>query len=205
MFISFEGLDCSGKTTQATLLVSRLQKLGKGVLLLREPGGTEISERIRSILLDNRHGEMSRKAELLLFSAARTQLVTQVIRPALQRGTIVICDRFHDSTSAYQGYGRGLNLDEVRMVNAIATDGTIPGLTLFIDIELDEIVRRRTRAQQSTDRMESSGRQFYENVRRGFLTLAGLEPQRFVIVNGMEKVEDIHARIWTIIQQRLSL
>jgi dTMP kinase len=203
MFITFEGLDYSGKTTQAALLVRRLQQLGREVLLLREPGGTEISEKIRTVLLDNRNREMSLKAELFLFSAARTQLVSQVIRPALQRGTIVICDRFHDSTTAYQGYGRGLNLDDVHRINAIATDGTIPDVTLFIDIVPDEIFRRRSLAGQSADRMESSGRQFYERARQGFLSLAQMESGRFVVINGMESVEIIHGHIWNAIQQRL--
>ncbi|MGA2624006.1 MAG: dTMP kinase [Bacteroidota bacterium] len=203
MFITFEGLDYSGKTTQAALLVRRLQQLGREVLLLREPGGTEISEKIRTVLLDNRNREMSLKAELFLFSAARTQLVSQVIRPALQRGTIVICDRFHDSTTAYQGYGRGLNLDDVHRINAIATDGTIPDVTLFIDIVPDEIFRRRSLAGQSADRMESSGRQFYERARQGFLSLAQMESGRFVVINGMESVEIIHGQIWNAIQQRL--
>jgi len=203
MFITFEGLDYSGKTTQAALLVKRLQQLGREVLLLREPGGTEISEKIRTILLDNRNREMSLKAELFLFSAARTQLVSQVIRPALQRGTIVICDRFHDSTTAYQGYGRGLNLADVHRINAIATDGTIPDVTLFIDIVPDEIIRRRSLAGQSADRMESSGRQFYEKVRQGFLSLAQFESGRFVVIDGMDSVEIIHGHIWNAIQQRL--
>ena len=202
MFISLEGLDCSGKTTQATLLVNRLQQLGKGVLLVREPGGTAISEKIRVILLDNRHHEMSQKAELFLFSAARTQLVVQVIRPALEQGTIVICDRFHDSTAAYQGYGRGLHLEDVHRINAIATGGTIPDMTLFIDIEVDEIARRQLRASQSADRMDSAGREFYERVRQGFRAIANNEPKRFTIINGMNSAESIHTEIWNIFQQR---
>ncbi len=203
MFITFEGLDYSGKTTQAALLVKRLQQLGREVLLLREPGGTEISEKVRTILLDNRNREMSLKAELFLFSAARTQLVSQVIRPALQRGTIVVCDRFHDSTTAYQGYGRGLNLDDVHRINTIATDGTIPDVTLFIDIVPDEIIRRRSLAGQSADRMESSGREFYEKARQGFLSLAQMESGRFIVINGMDSVERIHGHIWNAVQQRL--
>ena len=204
MFITFEGLDCSGKTTQATLLVNRLQKLGKQVVSLREPGGTPISEKIRDLLLDNQHGEMNQKTELLLFSAARTQLVSQVIRPALEQKKIVICDRFYDSTTAYQGYGRGLDLQEVKLINSVAVSGTIPDITLFIDIEVDEIFRRRTAAGLSVDRMESSGKEFYEGVRKGFLELCKAESQRCVVIDGMKQKEEIHNLIWNAIQQRLS-
>ena len=204
MFITFEGLDCSGKTTQANLLVARLTKSGKSVLCLREPGGTPISEKIRTILLDNKHGEMNQKTELLLFSAARAQLVKQVIRPALDKNTIVICDRFFDSTSAYQGYGRGLDLNVVQLINTTAVDGTMPDMTVFIDIEVDEILRRRTTAGLSTDRMESSGKEFYERVRKGFLEIAKAESKRCVIINGMKQKEEIHNFIWDLIQQRIT-
>ena len=204
MFITFEGLDCSGKTTQANLLVARLTKSGKSVLCLREPGGTPISEKIRTILLDNKHGEMNQKTELLLFSAARAQLVKQVIRPALDKNTIVICDRFFDSTTAYQGYGRGLDLNVVQLINTTAVDGTMPDMTVFIDIEVDEILRRRTTAGLSTDRMESSGKEFYERVRKGFLEIAKAESKRCVIINGMKPKEEIHNFIWDLIQKRIT-
>jgi dTMP kinase len=204
MFITFEGLDYSGKTTQAKLLVDRLKQIEKEVVFLREPGGTKISEKIRDILLDNRHLELNQKAELFLFSAARTQLVSEIILPALQRKALVICDRFYDSTTAYQGYGRGLNLHDVETVNMIATSGTIPDLTLLVDIEIDEIMRRRRTAGLSEDRMESSGNQFYEKTRRGYLMLAQKEPKRFLCINGMRSVQEIHNEIWNIVQQRLS-
>ena len=204
MFITFEGLDYSGKTTQAKLLVERLKQLGKEVVFLREPGGTKISEKIRDILLDKQHLEMNQKAELFLFSAARTQLVSEIIFPALQRKAIVVCDRFHDSTTAYQGYGRGLNLHDIEAINLIATTGTTPDLTVLVDIEVKEIVRRRRAAGLSEDRMESAGSQFYENVREGYLTLAQTEPKRFLCINGMRPVQEIHNAIWNVVQQRLS-
>jgi dTMP kinase len=203
MFITFEGLDQSGKTTQAHLLVDRLKKSGKEVLFFREPGGTELSERIRDILLDHKHTSMTLKAEMFLFSAARAQLVSEVIRPALQKGIIVICDRFHDSTTAYQGYGRGIDLEEVRHVNASAIGGTIPDLTLFLDIEVDEVLRRRNAAGFSADRMESSGIQFYERVRKGYHSIAAEEKGRLIVLDGTESAEEIHQHIWNIIQSRL--
>ncbi len=204
MFISFEGLDLCGKTTQSHLLAERLVALGKEVVYLREPGGTKISEKIREILLDLRHSEMSAKAELFLFSAARTQLVSQVISPAIVQGKIVICDRFYDSTTAYQGFGRGINLEEIHAINRIATDGTIPDLTLFMSVSLEEILRRQA-IKKGIDRMESSGIQFYERVLHGFEQLATAEPSRFVIINGMPKKEEVHTTIWNSIQQRFSL
>ena len=201
MFISFEGLDLCGKTTQSNLLVERLTKAGKEVIYLREPGGTLISEKIRDILLDLRHSEMSAKSELFLFSAARTQLVSQVIRPAVQQGKIVICDRFFDSTTAYQGFGRGIKLSEVQSVNSIAVDGTIPDLTVFISVHLQELLRRQA-VKKGIDRMESSGIEFYERVLHGFQTIAAAEPNRFAVIDGMPPKDVVHAAIWNIIQQR---
>ena len=203
MFITFEGLDFSGKTTQANLLVERLKQRGNDVVFLREPGGTKISEKIREILLDKQHLEMNERAELFLFSAARTQLVSEVILPALQRGMIVLCDRYDDSTTAYQGFGRGLNLDQIKTINAMATAGTTPDLTVLVDIDIDEITRRQKAAGISSDRMESSGHQFYEQVRAGYLTIASSEPKRFVVINGMRPMEEIHNEIWNVVQQRL--
>jgi dTMP kinase len=203
MFITFEGLDFSGKTTQANLLVERLKQRGNDVVFLREPGGTKISEKIREILLDKQHLEMNERAELFLFSAARTQLVSEVILPALQRGRIVLCDRYDDSTTAYQGFGRGLNLDQIKTINAMATAGTTPDLTVLVDIDIDEITRRQKAAGISSDRMESSGHQFYEQVRAGYLTIASSEPKRFVVINGMRPMEEIHNEIWNVVQQRL--
>jgi len=153
MFISFEGLDSSGKTTQAQLLVDDFTKSGKEVLFLREPGGTEVSEHIRTILLDKRNSKLSNRAELLLFSAARAQLVAEVIAPALKAGKAVVCDRFFDSTTAYQGYGRGLDIEEVKALNRIAVGGTLPDLTLFVNVDLEEIRRRRKAAGVVAERL----------------------------------------------------
>lgn len=203
MFITFEGLDYSGKTTQASLLVEYLKHQGRRVLFLREPGGTTISERIRDILLDRVHDEMTRTAELLLFSAARSQLVSEVIEPELSRRTIVICDRFYDSTTAYQGHGRGIDLNDVTTLNRIATGGRKPDVTFFIDVAIPELVRRRQVSGLEADRMEASGRTFYENVRRGYLEIAAREPQRFVVLNGERPIDDIQADIRSRLTERL--
>ena len=202
MFISFEGVDYSGKTTQAQLLAERLRKDGKDVLFLREPGGTALSEKIRSILLDKSRIDIAQKTELFLFSAARCQLVGEVIVKALERGTTIICDRFFDSTTAYQGYGRGLSLEEIGIVNRIATSGTSPDLTIFVDIEVSEIPKRLAAAGLARDRMESAGDRFYERVREGYRAMAAAETGRFVTVNGQRQAGVIHEEIWNVVQKR---
>ena len=203
MLITFEGIDYSGKSTQAKLLVSRLEKHGKEVIFLREPGGTSISENIRNILLDKEHLELKQITELFLFSAARTQLVNEVILPALQAGKVVVCDRFYDSTTAYQGYGRGINLNDIQAINRIATSETKPHLTFFIDIEIDELFKRQIAAGLSADRMESSGRDFFERVRNGYWKLAEMESGRFIVVSGKLQIDEIHREIWDIVKKQI--
>ena len=204
MFITFEGLDSSGKSTQAKLLAEELKEEGKQVVFLREPGGTGISEKIRAILLDRDHLEMDQLAELFLFSAARTQLVTEVIQPALSAGMIVLCDRFHDSTTAYQGYGRGLDLDAVKRINTVATKGLLPDVTFILDIPTSEIQRRRSRAKLDVDRMESSGLEFYEKVRKGYQAIARGEPKRCVLIDGSKPLQELREEIWSILSTKLS-
>ena len=204
MFITFEGIDYSGKTTQANLLVERLQQLGKSVLLLREPGGTPLSEKIRTILLDKQHLEMHPTAELLLFSAARSQVVQQVILPALRQGTIVVCDRFYDSTTAYQGYGREIDLGDITAINRIATCGTIPDVTFIVDVDVEQVTRRRKSSGMSADRMESAGTQFFEKVRNGYLALAAGEPGRVIIIDGGRSKQEIQNEIWANVEKRLT-
>jgi len=203
MFITLEGIDYSGKTTQAKLLVERLKKTKKEVIFLREPGGTNISEKIRSILLDKQHLELTQIAELFLFSAARHQLVTEVIKPALKSGKFVVCDRYDDSTTAYQGYGRGIDLNDVKLINRIATEGLRPDLTFYLDVQIEEIFKRQQSKNVSTDRMEESGRIFFEKVRKGYLVLAKEEPERFMVINGNRQIDIIHNEIWEIIKQRI--
>lgn len=204
MFITFEGLDFSGKSTQAKLLVEKLKK-HHAVHFIREPGGTAISEKIRDILLDKKHLEMSDTAEILLYSASRSQLVTQVIKPALMRGEVIVCDRYCDSTTAYQGYGRGLHLNDVLEINRIATTGKMPDLTILVDIPIDEIERRKTKAGLSFDRIESSGRDFYERVRNGYHKLALAEPERWFHVDGLLTIQEIEEKIWNKVESKFKI
>jgi dTMP kinase len=202
MFITFEGLDFSGKSTQATLLAAALKRQRYTVHVLREPGGTAISEKIRELLLDKGNLDLTDIAEVLLFSASRAQLVQQVIKPALVRGEVVVCDRYCDSTTAYQGYGRGLNLDDVLAINRIATGGTMPDLTILVDIPIDEIERRKSRAGLSFDRMESAGREFYERVRAGYHRIAAGNP-RWFCVDGTNSIHTIEQLIWNEVSHRM--
>ena len=205
MFISFEGIDGSGKSTQLGLLRAWLEARGMTVVTVREPGATHLSESIREILLSTKQ-TITPTAELLLFSAARTQLVETVIRPALERGDVVLCDRFVDSTTAYQGYGRQLDLNEVALCNTLATHAVLPAVTFFIDVPYDEAQLRMQFHPTSgePDRMERSGRDFYERVRSGYLSIAENESQRFVIVNGVQERDRIHEEIVAHMVERLA-
>ena len=195
MFITFEGIDFSGKSTQVELLQNYLVNTGKRVELIREPGGTEISEIVRTILLDKSHNKMTMETEIFLFSASRAQLVRKKIRPYLNEGIYVILDRFHDSTTAYQGYGRGIPLDSVAHINKLAIGDTIPDITFFLDIPVSEANRRKkVHNRVELDRIEVSSNEFYEKVRNGYLTLAEKET-RFKIIDGMMNEQDIHKKI----------
>ncbi len=205
MFITFEGIDCCGKTTQAKLLIEKLQSLNHSVLFLREPGGTTISEKIREVLLDKKNLKMIQVTELLLFSASRAQLVSEVIKPALTQNKIVICDRYHDSTTAYQGYGRGLTLGAVKTINRVATTDVMPKKTFFIDITVKEMYDRRTANNQDIDRMEMSNEEFYNRVRSGYHELAKEEPERFVVIDGKQTVEAIQEEVWQVMEGLLPM
>ncbi len=204
MFISFEGIDGSGKSTQLGMLRTWLEQRGRTVVTVREPGATHLSESIREILLSNKQ-TITPTAELLLFSAARTQLVETVIRPTLEAGDVVLCDRFVDSTTAYQGYGRQLDLKEVALCNSLATHAVMPAVTFFIDVPYDEAQLRMQFHPTSgePDRMERSGRDFFERVRGGYLSIAEAEPQRFVIVNGVQDRAQIHDEIVAHMEDRM--
>jgi len=194
-FISFEGIDFSGKSTQIRMLKDYLEKRGEKVFVLREPGGTKISERIRSILLDKNHMQMNPRTEILLFSAARVQLTVEKIIPYLEQGNYVIADRFVDSTTAYQGYGRKLELEFVEHVNQFATLGLLPGITFYLKIEPDQVIQRRFKSGRREDRMESSGLQFYDNVFNGYIKIAEKYSDRFHILDATQVREDIHRQI----------
>jgi dTMP kinase len=204
LFITFEGIEGSGKSTQAKLLAAWLKARGHRVALTREPGGPYISEKIRKILLDARHHEMQPMTELLLLEASRAQHMAEVIAPALKRGQVVICDRFADSSTAYQGYGRKMDHDLVDRLNRIATGGLWPGLTLVIDLPVDVGFSRAAKRKRSFDRMESQERQFHQRVRNGFRALARSEPSRVKLLDGRFPPDVIQAAVRQLVLARLA-
>ena len=199
-FITFEGIDGSGKTTQMRLLVQRLQAQGREVLEAVEPGGTSVGRQIRHILLDAANQDLRPTTELLLYFASRAQNVEQCILPALAAGQIVVCDRFTDSTLAYQGYARGLGAETVLALDRIACRGLAPDLTLLIDLDLDTALARahRRNAGGVTDetRMDDQSREFHQKVRDAYLALAKQHAGRFRVIDGRGTPEEIARRVW---------
>jgi dTMP kinase len=201
LFITFEGPEGSGKSTQIRRLAVALEAQGLPVLVTREPGGTAIGNAVRSILLDPARTEMSPRTEALLFNAARAQIVDQVIRPALAAGQLVLCDRYADSTLAYQGYGHGQTLEPLRMLGEYATGGLTPHLTIYLDIDVREGLRRKQAGEaEEWNRMEEKALAFHQAVRAGYLQLASAEPQRWLVVDAAQSVEAVHAAILTRLQ-----
>jgi dTMP kinase len=197
LFITFEGPEGSGKTTQIRLLAERLEALGRAVLTTREPGGTRIGNRIRTVLLDAAHTEMSPRAEALLFSAARAQLVDEVIRPALESGIVVLCDRYADSTLAYQGYGHGQALEPLTMLGDYATRRLTPDLTIYLDVESETgLQRKQAGAAEEWNRMEEQALAFHQAVRAGYLALAAADPKRWLLVDAAQAVDAVQRVIW---------
>ena len=194
-FISFEGIDFSGKSTQVELLIARMKELKIPVHLMREPGDTVISEKVRQILLDKSHREMHPRTEILLYSAARSQLTHQKILPLLESGEYLIVDRFFDSTTAYQGYGRNLDISFVEMLNRFATSGLLPYKTYFIDISAEEAIRRREAAERKSDRLESESIRFYREIRQAYQRIAREFPERFITIPGEKPVDELSAII----------
>ncbi|MBC8453635.1 dTMP kinase [PVC group bacterium] len=208
LFITFEGPEASGKSTQAAILVERLRASGYEVLTTREPGGTLTGEAIRGILQHDTAGEAPcPESETLLFEASRAQLVRNVIRPALQRGAVVVCDRFADSTTAYQGYGRGFDIEQVLSMNAFALGGTNPDVTILIEIDVKEgferLEKRNRKEGAGFDRMERESLDFHEKVNAGYFELAKRFPERYEIVNGHHTEDSVHKAIWQIIEPKL--
>ena len=195
LFITFEGGDGCGKTTQINLLDEYLRNKGFKTLLTREPGSKGLGIKLREILL-NYDGEVSPVAESFLFLADRAQHVDCIIKPALKEGTIVLCDRHTDSTVAYQGYGRGLDLEQIHRLNKIATSGLKPDLTIVLDVDV-ETSQQRVGAEK--DRMESAGIEFFERVRNGFLEIAKQEPERVKVVDSTQPIEEIHKQILELV------
>lgn len=203
--ISFEGSEGSGKSTQITRLAAHLQQTGREVVATREPGGTEIGEQIRNIIVHNSRGdEMCPETELLLFTAARAQVVREVIAPALARGAVVLSDRFLDSSTVYQGIARNLAPGPVSEINRFAVGNVMPDLTVVIDVPTEISLRRVSqRASDLPDRMERENITFYEKVREGYLLLAQQWPQRVVVLDGTLAPDALDERIWSVVQKRL--
>lgn len=194
-FITFEGIDGCGKSTQAALLADELRRAGHNVLLLREPGGVRISEKIRALLLDPANAEMSDTCELLLYEAARAQLVHEVVAPALAAGRLVVCDRFYDSTTAYQGFANGMALESVQRANALAVGSCRPDLTLVFDIDPAAAARRAAERDGSPDRMEAKGLAYQQRVAEGFRAIAAAEPARVRCIDAARSIDEIHAEV----------
>lgn len=191
MFITFEGSEGSGKSTQIKMLAAHLRQRGYEVLVTREPGGTHIGEQVRHCLHDVQNKEMTAAAEALLYSASRSQLVREVIIPALEKGVVVICDRFADSTIAYQGYGRQLDLEALVTITHFATGGLKPDLTILFDIDVEEGLSRRTAGGEEMNRMDLQELGFYKRVRNGYKELVKKEPERWVIVDASRPPDEI--------------
>jgi dTMP kinase len=209
LFITFEGPEGSGKTTQMELLRDYLDGKGYPVLATREPGGTSIGDQIRAILLDPQNTEMLPASEALLFSAARAQIVHQVIRPHLQQGGIVLCDRYADSTLAYQGYGHGLDLDMLHTITALATEGLKPDLTVYLDIDVEEGLQRKRAAHEAEraewNRLDQQEMDFHRRVRDGYLRMAAEEPDRWLVIDATQSLEPIQALIRNRLEEKLDV
>jgi len=200
-FITFEGIDGSGKSTQAMLTYRFLSSKGYKVNLLREPGSTKVSEKIRKILLDKRNS-MSDRTELLLYEAARAEICSKEIAPLLAKGEVVICDRFYDSTTAYQGYGRKLDLNAVRALHRVATGGLVPDLTFLCNIDLQTAFKRRS---AKLDRLESQSKAFFDRVRKGFLEIARKERRRVKMVDASQPIDIVFEQIKKTLCRKLKI
>jgi len=203
LFVTFEGIDGCGKSTQVQRAPEALRREGRAVCVTREPGGPAIAERIREMLMAPEHREMTPACEVLLYLAARAQHVAQTIVPALERGDVVLCDRFADATLAYQGAGRGLPEDVLERMNAFATAGLAPDLTLLMDITVELSRERLASLGRGHDRMESGAIEFYRRIRDGYLRLARRSPERFVVLDGARGLEENAGQVVAAIRGRL--
>ncbi|MBM7855169.1 dTMP kinase [Desulfohalotomaculum tongense] len=202
-FIVFEGIDGSGKTTQIALLKEYLQQKGHRVISTREPGGTPVSEEVRAILLNPEHKDLHYRTEALLYAAARAQHVETLIKPALEQGAVVLCDRFVDSTLAYQGYGRGLSLDFLQQINNLATGGLQPHLVLIFDLTEKEGLSRVKR-RSGGDRLEREPEQFHRLVRQGYLEISRRQPKNHLVLNASLPVEELQHRVRSAVEEILN-
>ena len=202
LFITFEGGEGSGKSTQAEALYRRLVKLSIPAILTHEPGGTPLGEEITKLLKWGKNIKISSLTELLLFNASRAQLASDVLNPALKDGKVVVCDRYTDSTIAYQAYGRGLPLETVALANRLATGGLVPDLTVLIDVSVETGFERKKK--EKSDRFQGEAKEFHERVRRGFLEIAAAEKERFLVIDGTKTVTSIADIIWQTVSGLLS-
>lgn len=197
LFITVEGTDGSGKSTQIALMAEYLRKMGHEVVLTREPGGTNISEKIRSIILDPENREMGYIAEALLYASSRAQHVAELIKPSVEQGKVVICDRFVDSSYVYQGFGRGIDMEILESVNKIAMDGMFPDITFFFDISPEVALERRIQAT-GADRIENEKMEFHMKVYQGYKSLAAKDPDRIKTIDADRSIEEIaeDVKLW---------
>ena len=205
MFITLEGPEGSGKTSKIPPLADFIRQKGYKVLATREPGGTAIGDQVRAILTDLANTPMTPRAEVLLFQAARAQLVEQVIRPALQAGQVVICDRYADSTLAYQGYGQGGDLEQISSLVHFATGGLKPDLTLLLDLEVEEGLRRKQINAVEWNRLDAYALAYHQRVRRGYLELAQKDPERWVVVDASQPPDVVQSNLCRIVAERLTI
>lgn len=203
LFITFEGGDGAGKSTQAAKLTAALEAAGRKVVRTREPGGTAVGEQLRSLVLEHGNGEIDARTEALIFAASRAAHVTQVIRPAVERGDVVVCDRFIDSSVAYQGSGRSLGTEDVRQLNVWATEGFSPDLTVLLDVDPEQGRQRRTANQATEDRLESEPDTFHLRIRRAFLEQARTDPARYLVLDAGRPVDELAETILTRVKELL--
>ena len=203
MFITLEGPEGSGKTSHIKPLTEWLSAQGYKVFATREPGGTDIGEQIRAVIHDLKNTEMHPRAETLLYQAARAQIVEQVIRPKLAEGTVVISDRYYDSTIAYQGYGHRQDLDQVRALVKYATGGLTPDLTILLDIDVEAGLKRKTQNASEWNRLDAYDVEFHQRVRAGYLEMVRQEPKRWAVVDASRSWEEVHEKLKEVIIERL--
>ena len=204
IFITVEGTDGSGKTTQINLMKSYLEGKGYNVILTREPGGTSIGEKIRSIILDPQNKEMTEITEMLLCASARAQIITELIKPAIDQGKIVICDRFIDSSYAYQGYGRGIELDLITKINDVAICKIMPDITLWFNIPPDAALKRRL-SSSLPDRMEREQLKFHKKVYNGYKALAAMYPERIKAIDAGRSIDEIFEMVKDCLQKKFDI
>jgi dTMP kinase len=203
MFITFEGPEGSGKTSHLSLLKDFLSEAGYQVLCTREPGGTSIGDQIREVILNNQNTEMHPRSEILLFQASRAQLVEEVINPRIKNGEIVLCDRYMDSTIAYQGYGHQVNLAQLRSIIGFATGGLIPGLTILLDLDVRMGLQRRQK-DGDVNRLDKFEVEFHQRVRDGYHAMVKAEPERWVVIDAGQPFETVQRELQDVIIQKLS-